>query len=257
MTRKKSIRNILRDGFIFVHTHDDIEPLETARALDKAGFSNMEITCRIKAPLEALEKIKQEMPDFTVGMASLIDDPACLKRFSRAGLNLPSLKEAVDAGADYCVSAGSFREESYRAFGKKLPLIPGCSTASEVIRQFGLGASFIKIFPAKFLGAADFIKALDAPLHKKISFVPMGGISIKLMEEYFKAGCFVSGGSYNLFTAEQKQEICQDKDIQLLVKLLVEIKEVIFQARKKYFPEIDFFNMGLDQIAKKSGRLFM
>ena len=70
-------------------------------ALLAAGISNMEVTCRIKQPLEKLSRLRKELPDFVAGAASLIDWPGMLKVYNAAHTDdpLPTLQQVVDAGA--------------------------------------------------------------------------------------------------------------------------------------------------------------
>jgi 2-keto-3-deoxy-6-phosphogluconate aldolase len=67
MDVKSTITTLLRDGFILVFNQDKLDVVRTAEALIKAGVNNMEVTCRVKTPLEKLSRLRKELPDFVTG----------------------------------------------------------------------------------------------------------------------------------------------------------------------------------------------
>jgi 2-keto-3-deoxy-6-phosphogluconate aldolase len=142
MEIKSTITTLLRDGLILVFNQDKLDVVKTAQALIKAGVNNMEVTCRIKRPLEKLERLRRELPVFVAGSASLIDSPEMLDIYNRANPQdpLPSVGEVADAGACYLVSAGNFSDETFKKYAGRIPIIPGCGSVTEVIT-----ASFPKV----------------------------------------------------------------------------------------------------------------
>ena len=151
---RRTIETLLRDGFILVFNQDKLDVVKTAQALVQAGVNNMEVTCRIREPLEKLTRLREELPDFVAGAASLVDFPGVLDTYNRVHTDdpLPTLGQAADAGADFLVSAGNFSGESYQRFAGKVAMIPGCGTVTEILGQFSQGANLCKVFPAKQLG---------------------------------------------------------------------------------------------------------
>ena len=73
MDIKTTLTTILKDGFILVFNEDKLDIVKTAQALINAGINNMEVTCRIKKPLEKLSRLRKELPDFVAGAASLVE----------------------------------------------------------------------------------------------------------------------------------------------------------------------------------------
>ena len=177
MDIETTVQVLLRDGFILVFNEDRLDIVKTAESLLEAGFGNMEVTCRIKKPLEKLKRLVRELPEFVAGSASLIDYPEMLNIVKRNNIDapLPSVEDVVNAGAHYLVSAVNFRKATYEKYAGKVAIIPGCGSATEIVTQFSLGANFCKVFPAKELGGPAFIKAVDPAIHKLISLVPTGG----------------------------------------------------------------------------------
>jgi 2-dehydro-3-deoxyphosphogluconate aldolase/(4S)-4-hydroxy-2-oxoglutarate aldolase len=76
----------------------------------------------------------------------------------------------------------------------------GACTPTEAQRVHEAGADFVKLFPADTLGPA-FIKALRAPLpHLKI--VPTGGVDLRTLADFMRAGCVAVGVGSSLITAD-------------------------------------------------------
>ncbi len=258
MDIKDTITTLLKDGFILVFNQNKLDIVKTAEALMKAGVNNMEVTCRINKPLEKLERLRKELPDFAAGSASLIDSPAMLDVYNKAHPQdpLPSLKEVVNAGACYLVSAINFRDESFEKFAGKLPMIPGCGSVTEVVSQFSKGANLCKIFPAKQLGGPGFVKAIDPAIHKTISLVPTGGTNPGNIPDYIDAGVLVLGGSFSMIEKETMKKIIDEQDYNLLAEELTRIKQLIDRLRAEKYPDINFAMASIEQISRSTGRNF-
>jgi len=258
MDARSTITTLLRDGFILVFNQDKLDIVKTAEALVKAGVNNMEVTCRISNSLDNLARLRKELPDFAAGMASLVDSQPMLDVYNKANPDdpLPSVEQAADAGACYLVSAVNFRSETYEKYAGKIPIIPGCANAGEVVAEFAKGANFCKIFPAKQLGGPDYLKAIDAPLHKMISLVPMGGTNQTNIPDYVAAGALVLGGSFSMIEKETMKKILDEQDYDLLAHELTAAKHLIDTVRAEKYPNIDFASASLEDISGQTGRNF-
>ena len=258
MDIKDTITTLLKDGFILVFNQNKLDIVKTAEALVKAGVNNMEVTCRINKPLEKLKRLRKEMPDFAAGTASLIDFPEMLKIYNKANPQdpLPSVQQVVDAGSCYLVSAVNFSDASYKKYAGKLPIIPGCGTATEVVSQFSKGANLCKIFPAKQLGGPTFVKAIDPAIHKTISLVPTGGTNPGNIPDYIDVGVLVLGGSFSMIDKIAMSRIIDDQDYDLLAKELAKVKQLIDRLRAEKYPDIDFSKATIEQISSATGRNF-
>ncbi len=258
MDIKSTITTLLKDGFILVFNQDKLDVVRTAEALIKAGINNMEVTCRINKPLEKLERLRKELPDFAAGSASLIDSPAMLNVYNKAHPQdpLPSVQEVVDAGACYLVSAINFRDQSFEKFAGTVPMIPGCGSATEVVSQFSKGANLCKIFPARQLGGPGFVKAIDPAIHKTISLVPTGGTNPGNIPDYIDAGVLVLGGSFSMIEKPTMKKIIDEQDYNLLAEELTKIKQLIDRLRTEKYLDIDFAKASVEQISRTTGRNF-
>jgi len=258
MNIKSTIETLLRDGFILVFNQDRLDVVKTAQALIKAGVNNMEVTCRIKQPLEKMSRLRKELPDFATGSASLIDSPQMLELYNKAHPEdpLPSLDEVVDAGACYLVSAINFSDAGFEKFAGRIPMIPGCGSATEIVSQFSKGANLCKIFPAKQLGGPAFVKAIDPAIHKTISLVPTGGTNPGNIPDYINAGVLVLGGSFSMIEKATMKKIVDEQDYGLLAGELKKIKELIDKLRAEKYSNIDFSSTSIEQISQATGRNF-
>jgi len=255
---KSTITTLLRDGFILVFNQDRLDIVKTAEAVIKAGVHNMEVTCRISKPLEKLGRLRKEQPGFVAGAASLIDFPGMVGAYNKANPQdtLPTIQQAVDAGAGYLVSAANFSNESYEKFAGKIAMIPGCGTTTEIVSQFSRGANLCKIFPAKQLGGAGYIKAMDPAIHKTISLVPTGGTNTGNIADYIDAGVLVLGGSFSMIEKAAMEKIVGEQDYGLLAEELTKVKQMVDKLRAAKWPDIDFGKAAVEQISKSTGRNF-
>ena len=258
MNIKDTITTLLRDGLILVFNQDKLDIVKTAQALIKAGVNNMEVTCRISKPLEKLTRVRNELPDFAAGAASIIDNPDMLEIYNKLHPDdpLPSVDDVVQAGASYLVSAANFRRETYEKYARKLPMIPGNGTVTEIVQQYSMGANFCKVFPAKELGGPAYIKAIDPAIHKIISLIPTGGTNVTNMPEYINAGVLALGGSFSLIEKTTMKKIIDEQDYDLLAREFTAIKSLIDKLRAEKYPQLDFTKASLEDISQITGRNF-
>lgn len=258
MNIQQTIHQLVRDGFILVFNQDGLDVVKTAQALAEAGIGNMEVTCRVRKPLDKMRRLKQAMPEFCVGAASLIDSPAMLKRYNLQFLEdpLPSVDEVVDAGVDYLVSALNFSEATYQKYSGRIAIMPGCSTVTELVRQYAKGANLCKLFPAKQVGGPSYVRAIDPAIHKLISIVPTGGTNADNIPDYIKAGILVLGGSFSLIRQQVLSTIVDNQNYALLSDEIRKVKQLIDDCRGRQYPQTDFQSASLEEISRVTGRRF-
>jgi len=258
MNIKEVITTLLQDGFILVFNQDKLDVVKTAQALIKAGFNNMEVTCRINRPLEKMARLVKELPGFVTGAASLLDSSEAVSAYNRTHPDdpLPSVRQVADAGVSFLVSAANFSDASYKVFAGTIAMIPGCGSVTEIVSQFSKGANLCKVFPAKQLGGAAFIKAIDPAIHKTISLVPTGGTNAANIPDYIAAGVLVLGGSFSMIEAATSKKIIDEQDYDLLADEFKKVKRLINEHRKTKWPDINFEADSLKRISRLTGRNF-
>ncbi|BCW87549.1 KHG/KDPG aldolase [Alphaproteobacteria bacterium SO-S41] len=141
-------------------------------ALVAGGVPAVEITLRTSSALEAI-RAAATVPGAVIGAGT------CLNR--------AQIDAAAEAGAAFAVSPGATSTLLRAAKGAAIPLLPGITTASELMAALEHGYDRLKFFPAESAGGAAAIKALGAPF-AKVRFCPTGGITLQNAPSYLVLG---------------------------------------------------------------------
>ncbi len=168
-----------------------------ATALVEGGLKVLEITLRTPIALDAIKKIKAEVPGAIVGAGTVI--------------NLETLEKTIDAGSEFIVSPGVTDVLIDTALKSGIPILPGIVTPSEVMNLLEKGITEMKFFPAEAAGGIPMVKSIGGPL-PQVTFCPTGGVNPKNAGEYLalkNVACV--GGSWmapaDLVDAEDWDEI--------------------------------------------------
>jgi len=145
----------------------DILPL--ADALAAGGLRTLEITLRSAHGLNAIRLLRRERPELCVGAGTVLDKPM--------------LVAAEAAGAQFIVTPGSTAELLQAGVESPLPMLPGISSASEIMLGYALGYRRFKLFPAEVSGGTAALKALGGPFGN-VRFCPTGGINGENVRRY-------------------------------------------------------------------------
>jgi 2-dehydro-3-deoxyphosphogluconate aldolase/(4S)-4-hydroxy-2-oxoglutarate aldolase len=133
-----------------------------AEALLEGGVKVLEVTLRTPVALQCIEAIARTVPQAVLGAGTL-----------RSAADAVA---ARDAGCWFGVSPGYTREIGAACREAGLALLPGVSTASEVMAANDDGLTFLKFFPAVPAGAVPMLKALHGPF-PDVAFCPTGGLT--------------------------------------------------------------------------------
>jgi 2-dehydro-3-deoxyphosphogluconate aldolase/(4S)-4-hydroxy-2-oxoglutarate aldolase len=137
--------------------------------LESDGYKVLEVTLRTEYAFEAIKIIKESHPNLKVGAGTI--------------LSLQQLQQSISCGADFGVAPGLNAEVVQQAQAQNFDFIPGIATATELEQAMALGIKLVKVFPAKFCGGVEFIKALSGP-YSKMKFMPTGGITKETSTDY-------------------------------------------------------------------------
>ncbi len=170
---------------VVIEDTDNALPL--ARALVKGELPCAEITLRTDAALGAIERISSAMPDFLVGAGTV--------------LSVDQAEAAIKAGAKFIVMPGMDEKVINYCLERNVPVIPGCSTASEIQRALAMGLTLVKFFPAEQNGGLPFLKALGEP-YKEMRFMPTGGINLDNLKNYLDWDRVIACGGSWIATSE-------------------------------------------------------
>lgn len=165
---------------IVIQRLQDAVPL--AEALVAGGVKVLEVTLRTPVALQAMEAMARAVPEAIVGAGTL--------------RTVADVKAARDAGCQFGVSPGYTDAIGAACREQGLPLLPGVSTASEVMQANAAGYSFLKLFPAVAVGGVNLLKALSGPF-PDVVFCPTGGISLESAPQFLSLpNVKVCGGSW-------------------------------------------------------------
>jgi len=139
-----------------------------AQALVKGGLPVLEVTLRTEAALDVI-KAMSEVDGAVVGAGTI--------------LTPEDLRAAKNAGASFGVSPGSSDDLLKAAEVEGFPLLPGATTATEVMNLLAQGYDMLKFFPAAAAGGIDMLKSLAGPM-PGVSFCPTGGINPGNVQAY-------------------------------------------------------------------------
>ena len=174
---------IKETGIIPVVVLDDAkDALPLAEALTEGGLPCAEVTFRTAAAAESIRLMTQHYPEMLVGAGTV--------------LTTEQVDQAIEAGAKFIVSPGLNPRIVKYCISKNIPMIPGCSTPSDMEQALELGLNVVKFFPAEPSGGLKYIKAVAAP-YTSLSFMPTGGISPANVSEYLAYDRILAcGGSW-------------------------------------------------------------
>jgi 2-dehydro-3-deoxyphosphogluconate aldolase/(4S)-4-hydroxy-2-oxoglutarate aldolase len=174
---------------IVIQRLEDAVPL--AKALVEGGITALEVTLRSKVALQAMEAIANEVPEAIVG-AGTVRYPGDAEAAKRVGCKFAVSPGYLDAVAKTCTAMD-------------LPLLPGVSTASEVMAANAGGYDFLKLFPATAVGGIGLLKALAGPF-PDVAFCPTGGITLETAPQFLALpNVLVCGGSWIVPEAAVKE----------------------------------------------------
>ncbi len=163
--------DILKSGpvvpVIVIQEIDQAVPL--AKALLAGGIKVLEVTLRSDVALDAIRLISKEVPEAMVGAGTVT--------------SAEELQAVTDAGGHFALSPGMTPNLLTAANNGSICLIPGISTASEMMFGMELGYNEFKFFPADAAGGPKMLKSIGGPF-PQITFCPTGGISEKNFNDY-------------------------------------------------------------------------
>ena len=140
-----------------------------ARALVDGGIRMLEVTLRTSVALDCIRAIAQAVPEAVVGAGTV--------------RTAADAQAAAQAGARFAVSPGYTSAVGQACRDAGLPLLPGVSTASEIMQAQADGFSVLKFFPALQSGGTGMLKAWQGPFGD-VTFCPTGGINPANAQEF-------------------------------------------------------------------------
>ena len=204
-----------RSGVIAVLVIDeekDAVPL--ARALLEGGVDIMELTLRTPAAVNALQEIKNHVPDMMVGIGTV--------------LTPNQVRQITKLGAAFGVAPGLNPNVVKAAQEEGLPFSPGIVTPSDIECAIELGCNVLKYFPAEPAGGLTYLKSMANPYaHLNLKYVPLGGLNQDNFKAYLEFPPILAvGGSWIA-----KRDVIRENDWRTVTENARRASQVVKQLR--------------------------
>ena len=149
---------------------NDVEKaVPLAKALMEGGIKVLEVTLRTPAAIDVIKRIAEEVPDSLIGAGTVT--------------NAQQLKAVVEAGAKFAISPGMTADLLKAGMDAEIPLIPGISSTSDLMKGKDAGYTHMKFFPAEASGGVKAIKSISGPF-PDVTFCPTSGIGPNNYNDY-------------------------------------------------------------------------
>jgi 2-dehydro-3-deoxyphosphogluconate aldolase/(4S)-4-hydroxy-2-oxoglutarate aldolase len=156
-------------------TYEEAKEISIA-AID-GGMKIIEVTMSVPNAPKLIKELKEEYKNACVGAGTVLTKDA--------------VDACIESNADFIVSPCIDEEVITYANQRKVLIIPGLMTMSELNKAYKLGLRFIKVFPGNVVGKA-FIGAAKS-IFPDLSIMPTGGANKDNINEWIQAGADCCG----------------------------------------------------------------
>jgi 2-dehydro-3-deoxyphosphogluconate aldolase/(4S)-4-hydroxy-2-oxoglutarate aldolase len=182
MDKQKVMTNLTQVGVVPVLRAQSPDNVVLAvAALVEGGIPVAEITMTVPGAVTVIERCAAHFGErITLGAGSVTSVDMCMEVIDAGSVFVvtPVFKPAV---IDVCRQRG-------------VCVVVGALTPTEIIMAWEAGADVVKVFPAKAVGGAAYLRMVHEPL-PHIPLTPTGGVTLETLAEYFRAGApFVGAG---------------------------------------------------------------
>lgn len=186
-----------------------LEPL--VDTIVSSGLKTIEITMNTPGAGKLIEKaVKFSKNRLTIGAGTV--------------LTTEDLNVALDSGACFIVLPALVPEVVEHCLKKKIPVFPGALTPQEILNAWRVGATMVKVFPAKFFGPTYF-KEIKGPF-KDIKLLACGGVSEDNIGSFFECGASAVAFGASIFKKEwieNKKFFRMEEAIKALIKAYAKV----------------------------------
>ncbi len=214
MTKQDTLACIKESGLIAIIRSESSKGLvKAAHALYTAGIKAVEISLTTPDALNAVEVIRQGLPEgCLIGVGTVMQGDTVIL--------------SQRAGGQFVVSPVFKPSVIHACSAIDIPLVCGAYTPTEAWCAYEAGADLIKIFPANDLGP-DYMKALLAPM-PQLPLVPTGGVTIQNCGLYLRIGC----AAVAVGTSVVNSQLIQDENWQGITICAREYVKAVQRARQ-------------------------
>ncbi|WP_406142493.1 bifunctional 4-hydroxy-2-oxoglutarate aldolase/2-dehydro-3-deoxy-phosphogluconate aldolase [Streptomyces sp. NBC_01089] len=178
MYRWETVRAVTAQRvFGIVRTPGPREAVAASDAVLDAGLHAVEIALTTPGALRAVAQLTERRPGALVGAGTVLDGAAA--------------RAAVEAGARFLVSPSLHPEVIRTGHRYGVPVFPGVTTPTEMVRALEEGADALKLFPASAV-PPSWLRDVRAAL-PQAPVIPTGGVTIENAPEWIAAGAVACG----------------------------------------------------------------
>ena len=178
---------------------------ELTQALISSGLKTVEIAMNtLQAEKQIKQVVKVSKGILNVGAGTV--------------LKLDDLNKALDSGATFIVMPVLVKDVLEYCVKNNICVFPGALTPGEIYNAWSMGATMVKVFPAKFFGP-DYFKEIKGPLNK-VELLACGGVNADNIHSFFLSGAsaVAFGGSiFKKELLESKKFSCIEENIKALI----------------------------------------
>ena len=216
MFSKPLLARLHQTGVLAVLVIDDpASAVPVANALMAGGVDCVELTLRTPSAMEAVRRIRTEVPEIMVGVGTI--------------LNPDQVQAVAAAGAAFGVAPGFNPRVVAAAQRVGLPFAPGVCTPSDIEQAVEVGCTLLKFFPAEPCGGLPYLRSMAAPYaHLGVRFMPLGGVDISNAERYLSDPCIHAlGGSWIA-----PRDLIRSQDWAAITELARQASDLVTRVRK-------------------------
>jgi len=175
----REICNILKEekAVAVIRTKTYEEAKEISIAAIEGGMKIIEVTMSVPGAPKLIKELKEQYKDICVGAGTVLTRDA--------------VDECIESNVDFIVSPCVDEEIIEYANERKVLIIPGLMTMSELNEVYKMGLRFIKVFPGNVVGKR-FIGAAKS-IFEDISIMPTGGVNKDNIIEWIQIGADCGG----------------------------------------------------------------
>jgi 2-dehydro-3-deoxyphosphogluconate aldolase / (4S)-4-hydroxy-2-oxoglutarate aldolase len=182
MDKKSILKKIEQVGVVpVVRAESSDNVVAAVEALVEGGIPVAEITMTVPGAVKVIARCAAHFGDrITLGAGSVTSADMCT--------------EVIDAGSVFVVTPVFNPAVIDVCKQRGVCVIAGALTPTEIFTAWEAGADVVKVFPAKAMGGASYLRMVHEPL-PQIPLTPTGGVTLETLADYFKAGVpFVGAG---------------------------------------------------------------
>jgi 2-dehydro-3-deoxyphosphogluconate aldolase/(4S)-4-hydroxy-2-oxoglutarate aldolase len=173
-----------------VRTSSPEDALFAAEVVARGGIPIVEITMTVPGAIEVISHLVKNLPDVIVGAGTVLD--------------LETARLCVDSGVRFLTCPGLDLGIVEFAKQRKLTMLAGALTPTEIVTAWKAGSDFVKVFPCAQVGGDSYIRALKGPF-PKIPLIAAGGVNQQTAASFILAGAVAIGIGRELIPKEAVQ----------------------------------------------------